>query len=62
MSKKKFLKSVDSIQQQILIHHQKIADEQHKEVPDEKLIDYWLKEIKGLEKSLARAEKRLRRG
>ena len=61
MSKKKFRKSVDSIQQQIVIHHQKIADEQHKEVPDEKLIDYWFKEIKGLEKSLA-TEKRLRRG
>ncbi|MDY7003030.1 MAG: hypothetical protein SWX82_03405 [Cyanobacteriota bacterium] len=62
MSKKKFRKSVDSIRQQINKHHQKIADEQEKSIPDEGLISYWRKEISGLEKSLARAEKRLRRG
>ncbi|MCL1474138.1 hypothetical protein [Argonema antarcticum] len=62
MSKKKFRKSVDSIRQQIIKHHQKIATEQEKPIPDENLIEYWRKEIAGLEKSLARAEKRLRRG
>jgi hypothetical protein len=41
---------------------EKIANEQQKAVPDENLIVYWQKEISGLEKSLARAEKRLRRG
>ncbi len=62
MSKKKFRKSVESIRQQIIKHHQKIANEQQKQTPDENLIHYWQKEIAGLEKSLAKAEKRLRRG
>jgi peptidoglycan hydrolase CwlO-like protein len=62
LSKKKFRKSVDSIRWQIENHHQKIASEAEKPVPDENLIKYWRKEIAGLEKSLARAEKRLRRG
>jgi peptidoglycan hydrolase CwlO-like protein len=62
LSKKKFRKSVESIRQQIEIHHQKIENEQKKVVPDTNLINYWRKEITGLEKSLARAEKRLRRG
>jgi peptidoglycan hydrolase CwlO-like protein len=62
LSKKKFRKSVESIRQQIIKHHQKIANEQQKPTPDENLIHYWQKEIAGLEKSLARAEKRLRRG
>jgi hypothetical protein len=62
LSKRKFRKSVDSIRYQILKHHQKIADESQKESPDENLINYWQKEIKGLEKSLSRAEKRLQRG
>ena len=61
MSKKKFRKSVESIGRQIEIHYEKIANEQQKLVPDENLILYWQKEITGLQKSLARAEKRLRR-
>jgi peptidoglycan hydrolase CwlO-like protein len=62
LSKKKFRKSVESIRQQIEIHQQKIKNEQKKAVSDTNLINYWRKEITGLEKSLARAEKRLRRG
>lgn len=62
LSKKKFRKSVESIRYQILRHNQKIADEEKKESPDHNLINYWRKEIRGLEKSLARAEKRLKRG
>ncbi|MCA2619565.1 MULTISPECIES: hypothetical protein [unclassified Microcystis] len=55
MSKKKFRKSVESIRDQILNHHQKIANEKQKESPDKNLINYWEREIKGLEKSLSRA-------
>ena len=62
MSKKKFQKSVDSIQRQVDIHYQKIEDEKAKLGLDQNLIYYWEKEIAGLKKSLARAEKRLRRG
>ncbi len=62
MSKKKFRKSVASLRYQIMLHHQKIANEQQKDIPDQNLINYWQREIKGLEKSLARAEKRLKRG
>ena len=62
MSKKKFRKSVESIRHQIKKHYQKIAQEQQKEIPDENLIHYWRKELAGLKKSLAKAEKRLRRG
>jgi hypothetical protein len=62
LSKKHFRKSVESIGRQIEIHYEKIANEQQKSVPDENLIIYWQKEILGLKKSLARAEKRLRRG
>jgi len=47
---------------QIARHHQEIADEQQKKSPDLNLINYWRREISGLEKSLARAEKRLKRG
>ncbi|MDY7021906.1 MAG: hypothetical protein SWJ54_11190 [Cyanobacteriota bacterium] len=62
MSKKQFRKSVESIKQQIEKHDQKISQEQAKETPDENLINYWRKEIAGLNKSLAKAEKRLRLG
>jgi peptidoglycan hydrolase CwlO-like protein len=62
LSKKKFLKSVESIRRQIEIHQQKILGEQEKIVPDCNLIGHWQKEILGLKKSLERAEKRLRRG
>ena len=62
MSKKQFRKSVESLRHQITKHYQKITDEQKKESPDLNLINYWQREIAGLEKSLARAEKRLRRG
>ena len=62
MSKKQFRKSVESLRYQIARHYQKIADEQQKESPDFNLIHYWTREIAGLEKSLARAEKRLKRG
>jgi len=62
LSKKKFRKSVESIRRQIEIHYEKITSEQQKSVPDKNLIFYWQKEIAGLQKSLARAEKRLRRG
>ncbi|MBJ7898643.1 MAG: hypothetical protein GC158_01710 [Cyanobacteria bacterium RI_101] len=62
MSKKQFRKSVLSLQYQIEKHYQKIANEQAKETPDFNLIAYWEKEINGLKKSLARAEKRLKRG
>ncbi|MGK7882736.1 MAG: hypothetical protein AB4060_21940 [Crocosphaera sp.] len=53
---------MESIRYQILRHNQKIADEEKKESPDHNLINYWRKEIRGLEKSLARSEKRLKRG
>jgi hypothetical protein len=62
LSKKKFRKSVESIRRQIEIHYQKITAEQQKSSPDENLVRYWQKEISGLQKSLARAEKRLRQG
>jgi hypothetical protein len=62
LSKKHFLKSVESIRYQIQVHYQKIVNEKQKESPDENLIRYWEREIKGLEKSLSRAEKRLKRG
>jgi peptidoglycan hydrolase CwlO-like protein len=62
LPKKQFRKSVVSLQIQIEKHYQKIANEQSKEMPDLNLITYWEKEISGLKKSLARAEKRLKRG
>ncbi len=62
MPKKQFRKSVESLRYQIARHYQKIADEQQKESPDFNLINYWRREISGLEKSLVRAEKRLKRG
>jgi hypothetical protein len=54
LSKKQFRKSVESLRYQIIRHHQKIADEQQKELPDENLIHYWRREIAELEKSLGR--------
>ena len=54
--------SVESIRYQILRHHQKIADEEKNLTPYHNLINYCRKEIMGLEKSIAQAEKRLKRG
>jgi len=51
LSRKKFQKSVDSIQRQIEIHYGKIDNEENKPVPDMNLIKYWQKEISGLKKS-----------
>jgi hypothetical protein len=62
MSKHSLRKSVESIRQRIHEHWQKIERESAKSVPDRNLVAYWRKEIAGLEKSLAKAEKRLRRG
>jgi hypothetical protein len=62
LSKKQFRKSVISLQYQIEKHYQKIANEKSKQTPDLNLIAYWEREINGLKKSLARAEKRLKRG
>jgi peptidoglycan hydrolase CwlO-like protein len=62
LPKRQFRKSVASLRDQIEKHYQKITDEKAKESPDLNLIAYWEKEINGLKKSLARAEKRLKRG
>lgn len=62
MPKRQFRKSVESLRYQIDQHYKKIDKETAKETPDLNLINYWHKEISGLKKSLARAEKRLQRG
>ena len=61
MDKKRFRKLIQSLQQQIDEHEEKIVQEKQNPDPDEGLIQHWQKEIKAFKKSIERAEKRLRR-
>ena len=61
MDKKRFLKRIQSLQQQIDEHKEKIVQEKQNPNPDEGLIQHWQREITAFMKSIERVEKRLRR-
>lgn len=59
MGKKKFKKQIESQEEVISIHEEKIKLELEKDVPNYGLIHHWESEIKAAIKNIARAEKRL---
>jgi L-ribulose-5-phosphate 3-epimerase UlaE len=61
MGKKNHEKSINSLQQRIIEHQQKIDTELQKDYPDMGLIRHWQKEIRAFELGIEKAQKRLRR-
>jgi len=61
MGKKNHEKSINSLQQRIVEHQQKIDIELLKDYPDLGLIKHWQKEIRAFEIGIEKAQKRLRR-
>jgi L-ribulose-5-phosphate 3-epimerase UlaE len=61
MGKKNHEKSINSLQQRITEHQQKIDMELLKDYPDLGLIRHWQKEICAFELGIEKAQKRLRR-
>ena len=62
MGKKRFLKQIESFENLIRGHKEKIEKEKAKPVPDSGLIKYWEREIKVYTDELIKANKRLNRG
>ncbi len=61
MGKKNHEKSINSLQQRVIEHQQKIDAELQKDYPDIGLIRHWQKEIRAFEIGIEKAQKRLRR-
>lgn len=62
MSKKRYLKQIQSFQELIRKHNEKIENERGKPIPDLNLIKYWEKEVQIFFHEIIKAEKRLKRG
>ena len=61
MDKKRFRKRIESLQQKIDEHEEKIDQERNNPNPDEGLIRHWQTEITAFKKNIEKAENRLRR-
>jgi L-ribulose-5-phosphate 3-epimerase UlaE len=61
MGKKNHEKSINSLNQRIIEHQQKIDMELLKDYPDLGLIRHWQKEIRAFDLGIEKAQKRLRR-
>lgn len=61
MGKKNHEKSINSLQQRIIEHQQKIDTELLKDSPNLGLIRHWQKEIRAFEIGIEKAQKRLKR-
>ncbi|MEH1766878.1 hypothetical protein [Nostoc sp.] len=59
MSKKHHQKAIESLDQRITEHQEKIRLESEKNFPDEGLINHWEKEICAFDKAIQQARKRL---
>jgi hypothetical protein len=44
---KKFRKRLESLESELIGHYLKLAEEEAKNLPDQGLINYWRKEIRG---------------
>ncbi len=62
MSKRAYLKQIESLKKRIAEHLEKIETEKRKPVPNEKRIMYWKKEIDKFRNEILKSEKRLKRG
>jgi len=61
MSKKRFLKQIESFEKLIRVHKEKIEKEKAKPVPDSGLIKYWEREISVYTDEIVKANRRLKR-
>ena len=61
MSKKRFLKQIESFEKLIHVHKEKIEKEKAKPVPDSGLIKYWEREISVYTDEIVKANRRLKR-
>jgi hypothetical protein len=61
MGKRHHLKTIQSLENRICEHQEKIRLEQAKDNPDPGLIRHWEIEIRAFEKGISQAKKRLRR-
>lgn len=59
MGKKAKRKSIRSLRKRIEEHRHKIASELAKSFPDQRVIQYWRKEIENFEKRIAQIERQL---
>jgi peptidoglycan hydrolase CwlO-like protein len=57
--RKKLRKRIAALERVIVEHQQKLAEERAKVHPDQRLIDYWEKEIRARQETLKRLKKRL---
>ena len=62
MGKKAKRKSIKSLRKRIEEHRHKIAMELAKSFPDQRIIQYWRKEIENFEKRIAHIERQLGKG
>ena len=59
MSKRRYRRKIESLEERIREHQEKIQREKEKDKPDEGLIAYWEREIRSFQKAIRRAKKRL---
>ncbi|PSB04641.1 hypothetical protein [Merismopedia glauca] len=59
MGKKHHKKTINSLNNRIIEHQEKIELESQKESPDLDLIEHWRKEISAFQKGIEQAHKRL---
>ena len=62
MGKKAKRRSIKSLKRRIEEHRRKIATELAKSFPDQRVIQYWRKEIESFEKRIAHIERQLGKG
>jgi hypothetical protein len=61
VSRRQLKKRIESLESQLKMHQEKIAEEQNKPVPDEGLISHWQREIEIFKLNIEKAHKRLRK-
>ena len=61
MSKRSYLKQIESLRKRIAEHLEKIETEKRRPIPNEKRIMYWEKEIDKFRNEILKSEKRLKR-
>jgi len=61
LSKRSYLKQIESLRKRIAEHLEKIETEKRRPIPNEKRIMYWEKEIDKFRNEILKSEKRLKR-
>jgi len=59
LSKRRYRRKIESLEERIREHQEKIQREREKDKPDEGLIAHWEEEIRAFQEAIRRAKKRL---